>query len=64
MQTHRRFEAEFFSQFLNGKRFGLGKRTLADVVFGRGIKHVAFAFPEVRVEVYVEVYRPPVCFPV
>lgn len=63
MQTHRCFEAEFFSQFFHGKRFGLGKRTLTDVVFGRGIKHVAFAFSEVRVEVYVEVYRPPVCFP-
>lgn len=63
MQTHRRFEAEFFSQFLHGKRFGLGKRTLSDVVFGSGIKHVAFAFAEVRVEVYVKVYRPSVCFP-
>ena len=63
MQAHRRFEAEFFSQFFHGKRFGLGKRLLPDVVFGRGIKHVAFAFAEVRVEVYVEVYRPPVCFP-
>lgn len=60
MQTHRRFEAEFFSQFFYGKRFGLGKRTLTDVVFGRGIKRVAFAFAEVRVEVYVEVNRPPV----
>ena len=63
MQTHRRFEAEFFSQFFHGKRFGLGKRTLTDVVFGRGIKHVAFAFAEVRVEVDVKVNRPPVCFP-
>jgi len=63
MQTHHRFEAVFFSQFLHGKRFGLGKRTLTDVIFGRGIKYVAFAFSEVRVEVYVEVYRPPVCFP-
>lgn len=63
MQTHRRFEAEFFSQFLHGKRFGLGKRTLTDVIFGRGIKYVAFAFSKVRVEVYVKVYRPPVCFP-
>lgn len=63
MQTHRRFEAEFFSQFLHGKRFGLGKRTLTDVIFGRGIKYVAFAFSEVRVEVYVEVYRTSVCFP-
>lgn len=63
MQTHRRFEAVFFSQFFQGKRFGLGKRTLTDVIFGSGIKHVAFAFSEVRVEVYVEVYCPPVCFP-
>ena len=63
MQAHCRFEAEFFSQFFHGKRFGLGKRTLTDVIFGRRIKYVAFAFSEVRVEVYVEVYRPPVCFP-
>ena len=63
MQTHHRFEAEFFSQFFHGKRFGLGKRTLTDVIFGRRIKYVAFAFSKVRVEVYVEVYRPSVCFP-
>lgn len=63
MQTHHRFEAEFFSQFFHGKRFGLGKRTLTDVIFGRRIKYVAFAFSEVRVEVYVEVYRTSVCFP-
>ena len=63
MQAHRRFETEFFSQFFHGKRFGLGKRTLTDVIFGRRIKYVAFAFSEVRVEVYVEVYRPPVGFP-
>ena len=63
MQAHRRFEVVFFRQIFERERFGLGKRILPDIVFGRGEKHVAFARTEICVEIYVEVYGSPVRFP-